>query len=675
MPRRTAPTARARRDRRREKRRDYRLRLRERRQGEALASLQQGAEDLHLAQDPATPAEAAAAALGRVFEHYPPAPEVTEELLGGAGSERARAVAEAALQAGPSLVALTLGADVAIAAGDLGGAEDHLVRLGEAGDHPFVSMRMARVLAARGRVVDAVERLNQALAEEPGRTRAQLFRGELLASLAAWEAEPPDGCPCASGRPYAACCGEAGSRLLAEFRDRQPLSELRRAVLAFVAQRPRLYRAVHASLDEWIEAGTMPRAEVEEGSALVHLALERAFVTPLDGEQEVAVLHRFADDDEAPPQLASWASDWGASVTFGLWQVGELGEPGVALTDYLTGQRVYASLAAEQREGLRPWMVLLGCVGHLDGVWRTGPAFCEMSPAEARTLALPLARFVERMAAQTSALAALMGPAAEWATRMREELGRGSWLPDRVPPAPPLIARAFQPGVQRLLPRLVGQFWRMKESPAGLANTDGDPLEFIEARLSLADPKRARAALAKHPDFEDWPPIGTRWLGRGPTPAQRQQMLAAAGSDGTEVDDGQMSRWHRATLRWQSGDLLVEVNSRRRLERLLALLADLGHPARVVDEQVTELTPALREGAGLPPAAEVEARPLDPEMEEAWLQALAGEPVPALDGLTAGEAAERDGYAERLEAFVRELEHRHGTAGLAPLRRELGLGG
>jgi tetratricopeptide (TPR) repeat protein len=666
MPRRTATSMKSKRDRKREKRRDYQVRARERQQREVFAKMALRLSDLRLVREPATPPDEAAAALSRLFEQRALGPELLADLLGGVESERARAVAAAAMAAGPSPLAFALAADIAFAAGDLDQADAHLARAHDLGELPVVSIRQSRVLAARGRIADAAAQLGAALAEDSDHPHAQLFRGELLEQLAGWEAQPASSCPCGSGRLYVACCQEMARRLLAEFTDRSPLYELRRALTAFVERHGLLVRIVRDSLDEWTTAGAFFQDEADENEEL--LILERALTTPIRREDGPTAMDLYAGDGEAEPELARVAQEWANTVTFGLWQVTALGNPGTLLTNYMSGTKIYAYLPPEQRERVRPWAVLLGCVGVLRGCWHAGPAFYEISPAEARALALPLARIVDEVATTVTSPG---GPAREvvaWATQTREKLEDGSWLPENSAGQPPSFGTSSSM-MRTALPGLVGRLRQMRNAPIGLANTEGDEIELVEARLTVADPKNARVAMAVHPDFEEEPDC-VRWLGQELTPGQREQSLAMARAEGLEIDeDSGPSRWHRATLEWDGDELKVEVNSRRRLELLLEALAELGHPATVLDEQVTDLPADLLQGAAQPVPIETTRHERAATMDEAWRRSIPDEPLPALDGLTPRQAAEREDYADRLEAFTREMEYRLGER--LPELREL----
>jgi hypothetical protein len=656
-------TGKSKKDREREKRRVRRRRDRTEQAHAMHRLIDDVGKDTALLGDPDVPAEAAAAAFDRLFAWHLPSRDIGEALVRSIGPERARAIAQAALRGEPSPAALALAADAALAVGDAGLAAAHLVRARELAEDPELGLRLAIARVGQGRVVEALRELRDALAADPGLESGQVLRGELLRQVVAWDVHPPDDCPCGSGQPYGACCGDAAARLLAEFRDREPLYALRQAVEVFIEGRPELRRHVGDSLREWDEDIPDLAGAGEEGDGLSRIAFDRALTAPVD-DDDGSVLTEFSDDPQVPSEQADRAAEWAHWARWGLWQVDDVAEPGVLLTEYLTGARLYAHLAPEQREGIRRWSVLVGSFTSVNGIWRSGSAFLGVSPADARALARHVLWFVERIGRETGSRSR---PLVEWARQVEREVEEGGWLPDRAWRAPKAFAETTRNVVSVMLPQLVAEARRMGRAQARLTNTDGDPLELIEARLQVTDSSAARLGLLAHADFEaDEEQI--TWYGDEMPEATRRHVLElvrAEGGDLGDVPDGPQ-RWIRGSIHVDGGDLRVQVNSRSRLDRLLALLAELGHPARVAEEQVSDVGEKLGRRSRETPDVF-----LPPTPEGSWVSVSPDEPVPVLDGLTPSEAAAKDEYADRLEAFLRELEHRGAAAG--DLRRELGL--
>jgi hypothetical protein len=657
-------TGQSKKDREREKRRVRRRRDRAE-QSHALRRLVDDvSRDSALLRDPDVPAEVAAAAFDRLFAWHLPSRHVGESLVASIGPERARAIVQVALRGEPSPAALAFAADVALAAGDAGVAAAHVVRARALADEPDLGLRLAIARVGQGRVVDALRELRDALADDPGLERGQLLRGELLQRVVAWDVHPPGDCPCGSGQPYGACCRDAVSGILAEFRDREPLYALRQAVEAFIEGRPELRHHMGDSLREWEEDVLDLAGAGEDGHGLARIAVDRALTAPID-DDEGSILTEFSDDPQVPSPQAEMAAEWAHWAWWGLWQVDDIaGEPGVLLTEYLTGVRLYAHLAPEQREGIRRWSVLVGCFSPANGIWRSGSGFLRVSPAEARALARHVLGFVERIGRKAGAR---NRPVVEWARQREREVEDGGWLPDRAPRAAKAFAETTRNVVGVILPQLVDEARRLGRARPRLTNTDGDPLELIEARLQVTDSGSARRALLAHADFEaDEEQI--TWYGDEMAEATRRHVLERVEAEGghpVDVPDGPQ-RWIRGSIHVDGGDLKVQVNSRGRLERLLALLAELGHPARVADEQVSDVGERLGSRRDETPDPLV-----PPPLAGPWVSVPPDEPIPLLDGLTLSEAAAKGEYADRLEVLLRELEHSGGAAG--DLRRDLGL--
>jgi hypothetical protein len=153
--------------------------------------------------------------------------------------------------------------------------------------------------------------------------------------------------------------------------------------------------------------------------------------------------------------------------------VDELADPGVLLTEYLTGARLYAHLTDDQREGLRRWSVLLGCFSSLGGIWRSGSGFLHLSPAEARLVASRALWFVERIGREAGAR---NRPVVDWARWVRQELAEGRWLPDRAPRTPTGIAETTRNVISVFLPQLVAEARRLGRAGPRPTDTDRDPL-------------------------------------------------------------------------------------------------------------------------------------------------------------------------------------------------------
>jgi hypothetical protein len=467
---------------------------------------------------------------------------------------------------------------------------------------------------------------------------------------------------------------------LERFRDRHALHELHEAAYRYADSRPVLQRAVFGGLDEWVEQGAAAREEVDgwieapgdaPGSDALQLAVQRAWSLPL-GELDRSLIDELRADVSTAPHLARMADDWSRGMAWGLWQVTERGDPGTVVTNVVTGGQLYAELPTEMCDGLLLWTVLVGYFVPIEGIWRAGTAFYQTSPEQARLLAGTVLAATEYVARKTHD-----ADLEEWARAAESELEQGSYLPEAGKPPHPGLSRTIAAICCSAFPRLVAQLRRARATPPQIANTDGEPMEWIEAELRVSDPQGALRALVEHPDFEEEENEGEiGWLGEPVPRAEHEQSLAQLRSQGLEPpEDSEPGRYSRGTLRFDGSTVSVQVNSRGRFERLLALFAELGHPAEIVSDDVTDVMADLQQRmTWLPPG---DPAPHRAEADESWLRSLPDEPLPALDGLTPKEAARSAEHRGRLELFARDMEYRLASRGSsitgAELRERLGL--
>jgi hypothetical protein len=215
-------------------------------------------------------------------------------------------------------------------------------------------------------------------------------------------------------------------------------------------------------------------------------------------------------------------------------------------------------------------------------------------------------------------------------------------------------------GVARA-PHLLGHLWPWLwlagQRPAvQLTNGDGDPLVALSASFTVADPARLADALASRKDIERSNDDAWIWFhqeGHQRTVLGRLQLIG--------------------------DDLVVEVNSERRLSRARRWLQRIGGIAfeKATVREPTAEPPAddrLRTTSDhLPPDALTELQAILSAHYRNWLD----DRVPALGGRTPREAAKtREGRA-KVRMLIQTMPNPGGTPGLrAPreeLLRELGL--
>lgn len=575
-----------------------------RRRKRRIAVIQGGRPEGHRAHDaraPGDPGELIAQALARVrsiMDPHAPAEEAAREILDVFGGdvapfsilgaiharspERARAIAEAALALSPGTeTALGVAVAVAEAEGDPSRALELMRgRVGRS-SHPILRAALGRALNVEGRIAEAAEVLEPLCLEHPGLAEAEEERGYAVIAAHA-RVESDDGtwpCPCDSGRAYAVCCGPPERAVVERFLDRSSFDRFRARLFAY-SDRP-AFEAVRArAWFEWF--GDEPPVEPPEGE--VRAMIERAWlIVPASGESDAydTILQRFASDRANAPADRRRARDWAGWARYGLWRVsGEAEPPGVHLEDLLTGEAHYVAVAAEQRDALATGEVALGLVVPFDGVWRTGSALFPLSLEEAHRLRDALLE--QLIGIEREASGAL-------ATRL-EEL-RASLRAGEPPVELPadlsfLLHHATAAG----LPRMLDLLGEMRAGPIVLTNTSGEPLELITARIGVEDLSGVRERLLARSDVRPGPddPEALVWEGDAIPAEHLAEMHAQLREQGLDVlPDEVPPRWILGRIRVEADALVLEVNSRARLRRFLAVLEEVGAGPRVLSEEAT----------------------------------------------------------------------------------------
>jgi hypothetical protein len=207
-----------------------------------------------------------------------------------------------------------------------------------------------------------------------------------------------------------------------------------------------------------------------------------------------------------------------------------------------------------------------------------------------------------------------------------------------------------------LITTLVSQVWLKRAKQIALTNTDGDPMLIIDATVAVS--RDVTGLLLAHPDFaedEDGEDGQLVWWG------------SRVHQPGGLLDpDDEVERWVFGHVTPGDGRIRVRVNSRRRLDRLMRILAALGVKPRVTEEKLTE--PSLDFAWGpVPDGGAGGGARSERDWEESWLD----QAVAALDFRTPWQAA-AGGAVDifRVEALLRQLEYQ---SGLAAARGEQGI--
>ncbi|HYT80254.1 MAG TPA: tetratricopeptide repeat protein [Actinomycetota bacterium] len=641
--------------------------------------------------DPRVSAEVSAKAVLEIEAGEPVPPGLASAIASRTSPSRAREVVASLERLEPeSLTTIELVAQVAELEDDFGRAakirEGALTR----SEHPRLRFHLAHAYLELHRMADALELLEPLTQQDPeDELVGAIFADALVEAdhhLAGVGSRRP--CPCGSGQRYGRCCRPREQRAVERFRDPSPLYELREALKRY-SERPEFEPTVTAGVEEWLSE--LGQAGSESGKSVIdeaelRLLVERTwYLIPVpdggSGSSERTILERFADDPATAPHLARRARDWADGARYGLWQVDELElGPASLITDILTGTRLFASIPPEIREGLPRWTVIMGALIPVDGVWRTGAATMRIGSREGDDIAnelLNLAAEYTRKAGRAG-----RGPRGRGGSKPKGS-ARTRPLPDvpavepgtptaalndlREETASPELAGLLSRLTASLLPSLYAEVAGRAARPVAVTNTDGDPLLFVTARVEVDDPAKVRARLLANADFEALDDDDTvAWLGREMTRPERDTAMAEARAfaerQGTELveESDKPQRYSRGTLGFDAGGISVEVNSMERLDRLVAILREIGASPRVVSRDVVD--PAgevelLRSGgSGSPPGGG------SAEAARAWQQVWLDEAVPALGGLTPREAAEGLDSRPLLESLLRDLEWRWESA-------------
>jgi hypothetical protein len=304
----------------------------------------------------------------------------------------------------------------------------------------------------------------------------------------------------------------------------------------------------------------------------------------------------------------------------------------VALTDLVTGTRLYAEVPRSLLAGVPRWSALFGYLVPVDGVWRAGSGFEVLSPVEARVVVHEL---IDEILDNADAFGREGRAMVAWARRVHDEIG-DLWLAETAEPPSEEATAALQVAVRLFAPGVLAALREMR----GEIVTDAEDGPYA---LTLDDPDAAWRALADRPDFER-DDLDLLWL-----------------SD--EEDDGALPR---AYLEREAGEILVEAEPED-LEALLDVLRGAGHPA----------TATGRPSEADPPEAPVALPDLEESGLPAWLEAWPDQPQEAFDGVTPRDAVERHDAAAAVEMLIRYLEHDADRRGVAletgALRTELSL--
>ncbi|MGH2913798.1 MAG: hypothetical protein ACRDMX_02300 [Solirubrobacteraceae bacterium] len=620
-------------------------------------------------------------------------PAGVSRLFALAGSvERAQDVSRAMSELAPdSVCSLTFAADVATQVElDEQHASDLLDRALTQTDDLDDRVRIAGQLTRLGRAADALAIVEELHADEPEDEDLQAIRAAAL--MVAYErvaAEPedpdlPDECPCRSGQPWTECCQPKEEAALARFEDRGPLRTLRSAIDRYVTFGRDHRSAVADDVRRWLDAAQVTDEQLADPADLRRMAEEHAWLIgtedndPSPGQlfDPDSSLASFAGDPSTPSPQAAAARRWIEHHSYGLWQVRDpAARPGVWLTELVTGAKRYVAIPTEPLEPVGRWTVLLGGLVAVDGSWRPVSGMLPLRPREADEAVELVQELSYTVASSASGRKALRRD-----RRVGEPHGV---LASVTEPSTPLVARFISMVIGSGMPQLLAFVAQLREQQPKMVNTDKDPLCLIKATVAVTDTTEVVAGLSEHPDFRIEDGTITWWgreldaLERETSRAELRAMLMERGETAELSEPDTPPRWLRGSLTLEADALEVDVNSRERLERLMAVLDEIGTSPTVVKQLVID--PA--QDMALPRVGSAIGAVTSEEAEAAWRRHWPDQQLPALGGITPRRAARSERRKPWLEALLREMEHdadqlaRRGrrATDVDSLRAELGM--
>ena len=539
----------------------------------------------------------------------------------------------------PPIGTLSVAAFAAHVAGDEDAerryASELLVRA-DAVDDPGLRLEVIRAASVRGHPGEACELIAPYLRECPDDELAAEVYADALAAAHA-EAAP----------------GERERAALTRYGDRSGSKALRTAIDAFLSR-----TEWGATVRKWadversrLEAEYWQAAERDQFDAL---AVEVAVTYPVAGisgapEADRAAsgddpvntpLRAFAADPATAGELAGQASEWDRHVRFGIWQVGEPETaPGVWCTELVSGMRRYTQFPAAVLDGAAPWSVWLGALVPADGIWRSTGNGIWLSPLEGDAVAEYAEQAVWHVLEELSGVPRGRLPEPGEIRFGQAEPYCVRWETDEEPD--PEFGENISPVIARLTTVLASRVWWKRSVPVALTNTDGEPMMLIDATVTVSGDVTKR--LSARSDF-------------GEEQGGQDGQLVWWGDHVTgSSDDTERLVLGRVTP--GRDRVRVQVNSHRRLTRLLQILSDIGVEPEVARQ--TQCEPSLDFAWGPVPDGAWPAR----EWERAWLD----QSIAVLDFRSprhaAASAAEGSmPEALRLESLLRQLEYQAGLA-------------
>jgi hypothetical protein len=593
--------------------------------------------------DPETPAAELAVLLAQHYQGVPVAGWLVSALL-DEGSSLARLQDAAKLmladQDAPSLTALTFAASVARAAGNTEEEQrliEQALAADEAGD-PDVRLEVIDFITASGHAAEAAELLEHRLREAPDDDFAADLHGVAVE------------------RAYAKASAEESAdrerAVVHRFADRTGLIALKDAVSALL-DGTELGEAVQARVIDELSVTDDLDWSPEDRVAFGKLAEELALLTVDPGHDEDETpddvedlldeddpagtpLRMFAADPSTPPILAARALAWHQHIHYGLWRIDDpVPAPGLRCTDIVSGAERYVEFPAEATAGLPRWMVWLGGIVPVDGVWRSTGVGVKLSPAEGDAAA----EFIDQAGLAMAHALAGQPDVPTTPIPFGHAEPHGVYADDQEPVSAE-VASLMGKVTGAMITRIAADVHRYRAMPPTISNTDGDPMCLITAPIAVEEGTVGKLAARPDFDLDTGEPDRVTWWGALIPDGQREAMMAEAmaqlraqGHKDVEAPGGPQ-RWVWGVLRARGREVTVEVNSAQRLTRLVDILRKVGADPVITSEKRIDPAMDLAWAAG-----QRASRGGAAAAAEGWEKSWLDEKVPALFGRTPGRAA------------------------------------
>lgn len=610
------------------------------------AARKKAEEALTAIKDPATPSEEVARLLSDLHPHSPIPATIIEYLELQDPVRATEVVSHLVDQADDPSMALGVRAQLAMIRGDHVGALALLEPSLEGHNYPTYNLSLTLdAMQHLGRVADAIALIRRVV-DLSGMFVEQEWLIDLLAVAGYRLADDPKDCICDRNKRFARCCGPRLREHLDDFHDQRLLTDLIGAMRKFWngyhQNARRLEEAETWGLPAWPSPG---HDKVPFG---FQLAEQRAWVMDDDDDESTATepLARYAALPSTGKNHRRLAEAWTESGRSGLYLLSHADdddrESPLALHSLIDGAFVTAHLDPVVAETIPTWSVLMGTLVPDRGFWRLLPDFVILTPDEGD-------RITALLEADTSTmLADLRGRHARPVKPKVQPFGYLATMYDEVDSDFSLLAGKV---CLAQFPVYCAVVAETRTRPVGLTNTDREPLVFLTARFERVDAEGFAKLAENSPDLETVDDEIV-WWGKPLTEQQiRQQAVFIAeeiekGNLDPDAEPAQDPRWLRGRVRWEGGTLVLEVNSRERLDAFVGILGDLAPAPPLVEEAETPTPP--------PP-------PLVPgfssqEAADVWSRDFPDTPMPSLEGLTVRQAYLTDRYRPEVETMLRRFE-------------------